>query len=160
MKNILLLCLIAFSSASFGQGNLQFNRALTITAGESYTVPPGKVFKVESINMNNTTVCIPRSSEVNFNCQQQNGTWSASTYGVYNSITYMTIANMNFTTPSFSGNTNPNFCSGVVNAPCWNWNFGSISLNTPIWLEAGKQVNIHSGVAAVLISGIEFNIVP
>ena len=58
MKNILLILAIAFSSASFAQGNLQFNQvinyensALTGTgdiAHGTITVPAGKVWKIES----------------------------------------------------------------------------------------------------------------
>lgn len=158
MKNLfLLVAFLGVTSFTKVQSDLQFNRALTLIAGQSYTVPTGKVFKIESINMNNTTVCIPRSSQVSFTCREASGTYRSRTYGVYNSITYMTIANMNFTTPSFGGHNS--FCSGVVDVSCWNWDFGGISLNTPIWLEAGKQVNIHSGVSAILISGIEFNVI-
>lgn len=63
MKNILLILAIAFSSASFGQGNLQFNQVLgidmtgTSAAGghivvqtSTITVPAGKVWKIESAN--------------------------------------------------------------------------------------------------------------
>ena len=53
MKNILLILAIAYSSASFAQGNLQFNQVLNIT-GETpggnvftaVTVPAGKVWKI------------------------------------------------------------------------------------------------------------------
>ena len=58
MKNILLILAIAFSSASFGQGNLQFNQVInsTITAAVettgtnigTITVPTGKVWKIET----------------------------------------------------------------------------------------------------------------
>jgi hypothetical protein len=55
MKNILLILAIAYSSASFAQGNLQFNQVLNIT-GEApggnvfttVTVPVGKVWKITS----------------------------------------------------------------------------------------------------------------
>ena len=60
MKNILLILAIAFSSASFGQGNLQFNQVVnnsyTATLGTTrttigtITVPAGKVWKIESAN--------------------------------------------------------------------------------------------------------------
>lgn len=59
MKNIFLILAIAFSSASFAQGNLQFNQVINYentafvpTAGSavqgSITVPTGKVWKVET----------------------------------------------------------------------------------------------------------------
>ena len=47
MKNILLILAIAISSASFAQGNLQFNQVKLVTTVE--TVPAGKVWKVESV---------------------------------------------------------------------------------------------------------------
>ena len=52
MNNILLILAIAFSSASFGQGNLQFNQVLILDAtpaGNAITVPAGKVWKIESV---------------------------------------------------------------------------------------------------------------
>ena len=58
MKNILLILAVAFSSASFAQGNLQFNQVINyensapsgagaITHG-TITVPAGKVWKIET----------------------------------------------------------------------------------------------------------------
>ena len=57
MKNIFILLAIAFSSASFGQGNLQFNQVINpsysgtgtgkINVG-SIVVPSGKVWKITS----------------------------------------------------------------------------------------------------------------
>jgi hypothetical protein len=160
MRNLFFLLIISLFLIpnSFAQGNLQFNRVITIISGQNYTVPEGKVLKIESINMSNSTVCVPRSSQATMNCQSQSGTWYSVTYGIYNAITYMTIANMNFTTPSYNGNTNG--CNGIVNTSCWNWNFGALSFNTPIWLEDGKQVNVHSGVSSIIISAIEFNVIP
>ena len=62
MKNILLILAIAFSSASFAQGNLQYDSTITlgesitdtyssntITTGVIYTVPDGKTLKIESM---------------------------------------------------------------------------------------------------------------
>ena len=57
MKNIFILLAIAFSSASFAQGNLQFNQVVNLNyshtgAGKvnvgSITVPAGKVWKATS----------------------------------------------------------------------------------------------------------------
>jgi hypothetical protein len=48
MKNLLLFFLTLISSILFSQGNLQFNQVLTLNNGVSYTVPQGKVWKVES----------------------------------------------------------------------------------------------------------------
>ena len=65
MKNILLILAITFSSASFAQGNLQFNQVISINTSQSwgtggssagwqadlYTVPADKVFKLTSTNI-------------------------------------------------------------------------------------------------------------
>ncbi len=48
MKKILFLYLIFLSFSLLGQGNLQFNQVLTLNNGVNYTVPQGKVGKVES----------------------------------------------------------------------------------------------------------------
>ena len=62
MKKLLVILAIAFSSASFAQGNLQFNQVMfleyttsvlgsaTTTAGV-ITVPAGKVWKIEHANL-------------------------------------------------------------------------------------------------------------
>ena len=47
MKNVLLILAIAFSSASFAQGNLQFNQVIKVI-DVNQAVPTGKVWKVES----------------------------------------------------------------------------------------------------------------
>lgn len=65
MKNTLLILAIAFSSASFSQGNLQFNQVLSYSqtfntsasgslysfTSPLYTVPTGKVWKIEKFVM-------------------------------------------------------------------------------------------------------------
>lgn len=68
MKNLLLLCAIVLSSAALGQGNLQFNQVISETfsifgnayntfynATDTYTVPAGKVWKIESISYSATS---------------------------------------------------------------------------------------------------------
>ena len=58
MKNILLILAIAYSSASFAQGNLQFNKVVSFngtTDGFTPSIPldtvgVGKVIKVTSLN--------------------------------------------------------------------------------------------------------------
>lgn len=63
MKKILTIAILLFSMASYAQGNLQFNQVLTYTgnvAGSSngpasspilYTVPSGKVCKIEAMGI-------------------------------------------------------------------------------------------------------------
>jgi hypothetical protein len=121
-KLFLLIAFFYVTSFAKSQGNLQFNQVLTITSGQSYTVPTGKVLKIESINITSTSVCVPKSSEVVTQCRQPSGSYVPQTYGIYNSISYMTIANMNFTTPSYTGGNNNAFCP-FVNSSCWNWDF-------------------------------------
>lgn len=65
MKNILLILAIAFSSASFAQGNLQFNQVIngemvavvpvSSTVIGSITVPAGKVWKIEAVSLISST---------------------------------------------------------------------------------------------------------
>jgi hypothetical protein len=59
MKNILLILAISFSSASFAQGNLQFNQVVNgsvdaniidYNESGSITVPAGKVWKIEAVS--------------------------------------------------------------------------------------------------------------
>lgn len=47
MKNLLFILAVAFSSASFAQGNLQFNQVIKVI-DVNQVVPAGKVWKVES----------------------------------------------------------------------------------------------------------------
>ena len=76
MKKILLFLAIFIQFNSFGQGELQFNQVITqvgtTTNAPIYTVPAGKVWKVESIsssypnylnvNINNVSVDLMYSS--------------------------------------------------------------------------------------------------
>ena len=141
------------------QGNLQFNKVLTLGPGDIYTVPQGKVLKIESINFSSNTVCIPKSSEVTKSCYLGNR-WGDVYYGVYTGINYLSIANQNFSTPNFNGNSIGSICDAVYNEDCQPYDFGSLKFNLPIWLDSGKSVQIHSGVTSILISAIEFNVVP
>lgn len=159
MKTIVYLITFIFSSIGFSQGNLQFNQVLTFESGDNYLVPTGKVLKIESINITSTSICIPRSSTVSRNCVMDGGNSSGAIGGIYNGINYLTIGNFNFNTPSFSGNGGY-YCSGWQNPECWQYNFTSLNFNTPIWLESGKKVSINSSFTSILISAIEFNIIP
>lgn len=159
MKNILLILTITFSISSNAQGNLQFNQVLTFVPGDNYTIPAGKCLKIESINMNSTNVCIPKSNTMTGSCASPSG-WTSGSYGIYNAITYLTLGNMNFQTPTFNGNQGTNSCAAWINTPCYNYNFGTLSFETPIWLEAGQIIIVHSNVSNMLVSALEFNIVP
>ena len=161
MRKIIYLSILLFTNFTYSQGNLQFNRVITFTPGSNYTVPTGKVLKIESINISSTSVCIPRTSSQTQTCQPAYGQAYNNTYGIYDGITFLTLNNINYVTPSFSGFVGGAYqCSNWSNADCWNYTFSNMSFNCPIWLEAGKRVYIHSGVASILISAIEFNIIP
>jgi hypothetical protein len=162
MKKLIIIVLFFMSFGVFAQGNLQFNRVITFTAGSNYTVPSGKVLKIESISTNGSNVSLPRTSTGEGSCRNSyNYGYVIYTYGIYNGITYLTIGNINFTTgnasginlgPCFGGESNPDFWSlGGVQTP---------QIQVPLWLEAGKTLNIHIGTFQILISAIEFNIVP
>lgn len=74
MKNIFILLAIAFSSASFAQGNLQFNQVVnfdyavtlnsyTTSIVDTWTVPLGKIWKITSASVgriNDSHICIMR----------------------------------------------------------------------------------------------------
>jgi hypothetical protein len=59
MKKIVVIALFFVATTSFAQGNLQFNQVLTYsgtsTASPNWTVPAGKVWKIETVNMVNFT---------------------------------------------------------------------------------------------------------
>jgi hypothetical protein len=159
MKKIIFIISLLFGTFSFTQGNLQFNRVVTFTPGSNYTVPVGKVLKIESINMNSTTLCLPKTGEENRTSSKY-----VCIAGIYNGINYLTIGNQVFSTPTMYGTS-----SGVqysdgscnfFNGSCWSYDFGSKIFNYPIWLEEGKTVLINSAVTSILISAIEFNIIP
>ena len=160
MKKSIVILIFFITLGAKAQGNLQFNRVLTITPGVSYTVPSGKVLKIESVNITSNSVCVPKSSSVSFICSPAYGSPYASEYGIYNPITYMIIGNLSFMTGGFNGSPGA-YCQGpyATNSSCWNATISSTSFNCPIWLEAGKTVTLDVGVASILISAIEFNIV-
>ena len=160
MKTIVYLITFIFSGIGFSQGNLQFNQVITFTPGSNYTVPTGKVLKIESVNISSSSVCIPRTSSQTQLCQPAYSAPSNVTFGIYDGITFLTLNNINYGTPAFSGYVGGAYQCNWSNPDCWNYTFSNMSFNCPIWLEAGKRVYIHSGVASILISAIEFNIIP
>jgi hypothetical protein len=172
MKNLILslrhaLCIALFSahfgmlSASlcsqlYSQGNLQFNQVLTFEPGESYTVPAGKVLKIESVSMNGNVVTVPMTSTQNIGCSGPYGNYTL-TVGIYAPVTYLMIGNISFFTPNIVGtcawllNPSPSTTTSTITSPV---------INCPLWLEAGKTVTIYSGSFQMIISAIEFNITP
>ena len=158
MKKLAVFSFFLVSFFGNTQGNLQFNKVLTLGPGDTYTVPQGKVLKIESINFSITTLCIPKTREVTKTCYLGNR-YGDVYYGVYTGVDFLTIANQKFRSPDFDGNST-SLCDAVYNEACKLYDFGSLKFNLPIWLDSGKNVQVHSGVTSILISAIEFNIVP
>ena len=153
---VILLFLITFGTKA--QGNLQFNRVVVLTAGSNYTVPANKVLKIESISTNGSTVCIPKTSSSTGYCSIPNF-YGQYTFGIYDSIIYITIANISYKTASAYGGTGN--CATAFNDDCHNVSVDTIQIPTPLWLDSGKNINIYNDPNfQILISAIEFNVVP
>ena len=154
MKILILSFFLVLCSLLYSQGNLQFNQVLTFEPGESYTVPAGKVLKIESVSMNGNGVTVPMTSQQNIGCYAQYvGNYTVSA-GVYAPVQYFTIGNVIFSTPVLYGtcsNLTPSTNIATIISPV---------INCPVWLEAGKSVTIFSGTFQMIISAVEFNIIP
>lgn len=136
------------------QGNLQFNRVVTFKPGDNYIIPTGKCLKIESVNYGSNVVIVPKTGVSQcYNC----GTIPYD-FGVYGPMIYLTIGNANFSTSSFNG-SNPACCMSY-NTPTATTSFNNLSVSCPIWLEAGKNVSVNSGVSNLIVSAIEYNIIP
>ncbi len=131
----------------YSQGNLQFNQVLNLVPGSSYTVPTGKVVKIESITFSGNSVCIPLTSTSIAVCGAGN-----AVVGNYNSIDYLALGNMVYST----GNAT-NVCNYT---PCLNKTVTVPSISVPFWLPAGKTISIFNNSFQICISAIEFNIIP
>jgi hypothetical protein len=149
MKKTIIIALVLMSFGVFAQGNLQFNQAINITGLGTYTVPTGKVLKIESINIGE--ICAPAVSSTLINCPG-----GGYTVPVYRPVDYLNISGMQFSSGS------------VVEAcgyfpsppPCRTVPSSSKVISLPIWLNAGKTITTSSsGTLNLIISGIEFNIV-
>lgn len=160
MKKTLQLFLLLVTLYANAQGNLQFNQVINLTSGENYTVPFGKVLKIESISMSSGTICIPRTSSGQGWCLTPQGS-VIYTYGNYNSVNYMQIGDLVFNSGSATGQINGGSCTGNANPDCWTIGTPDLSsvIKTPIWLKEGKSVFVYQGNIPILISAIEFNIV-
>ena len=141
MKILILSFFLVLCSLLYSQGNLQFNQVLVLTSGANYTVPSGKVLKIESI-LHDGTATIPFSACTG-SCVYNGSVCSVD--GIQIKLTSstgtascLTCPATNFTTDNFIAISNYVF---------------------PIWLSAGKIVTISSA-AGIRISAIEFNIIP
>jgi hypothetical protein len=159
--NFSLLFFLTFFHQAFAQGNLQFNQVLSLTNGANISVPTGKVWKVEAINLS-SNVTFGIGSLTNVSCQTLTATMPTNRRCYYTGD-YINIAGVQFSIPTLYYDTQSSSC----NTPCPVSNPVPLSSNTlsvssfktPIWLESGKNITIIPG-NGVLISVIEFNVVP
>lgn len=141
------MLLLSYAANSFAQGDLQFNQVINITPGQTYTVPEGKVLKVESVTFNNASVA---TTFVN-----QNGCGSNFGTCTYSTDVFLTINNVQISGTGTSFGTNCGGCTPTRNGPAT-----IPALGFPIWLNAGKVISVGSNVSGVFVSGIEFNVIP
>ena len=147
LKAIFLIMLLVNSNGSWSQGNLQFSQVINLTPGNTYTVPANKVLKIESLTFQSLSI-YTTTLQSQINCVQTSCvcTWSAQSYLNIGSLSYSSqLAN-----------------SSSI-APCPATNSGSVTLPNivfPIWLNAGKQIAIQNNVTGILLTAIEFNIIP
>jgi len=189
LLNLLLILHLPLGVLAQG-GNLQFNRVLNFTSGANYTVPQGKVLKIESTKFNlslsatlNYIGCdTTMSFDPNFNWNRINHFCKYSTTnnahsvqigpikiggfeqgGLFNGYPYVSITQFN----SYD-------CS--ICPPTYNtfYRIGSSDeLNCPLWLSEGEVVFIlpylqffqqfsstQSATNGIFISAVEFNVVP
>ena len=160
-------------------GNLQFNRVLNFTSGANYTVPQGKVLKIEN-------VLFDGSASINLNYSFCDSIFQSGTY-----LTYCRYAfPNNYSAPIEIGTLKltgigGNFDQGYHTTVNSNYSFftcnycapnellnvsfqASDNITCPIWLGEGEVLKIlpstivypSSGRRGFHISAIEFNIVP
>jgi hypothetical protein len=155
MKTIFTTFLIITSLSVFSQGNLQFNRVYNFTQGTNYTVPAGKVLKIESVNFNAPTLTLTYAS-CYVNCP---GCGSSS--GVtcsYNAPSVFTIDQNTFysTADNILYINSGGSCNVCPPTRQVSFNSSIVSLTMPIWLGEGKNLTINGN--GVFISALEFNI--
>ena len=159
-------------------GNLQFNRVLNFTSGANYTVPQGKVLKIENVLFDGYTT-------ININYSHCDSVFNNGSYDVMckyalpnNYSAPVEIGNFKLT--GQGGNFDQGYHTTYFGSNYWRCNScpPSVSLNfwfqasdnitCPIWLGEGEAVKIlpstivypSSGRKGFHISAIEFNIVP
>lgn len=176
MKKIIFYVLLIIPFSSFGQGNLQFNQILDLTNGANYTVPAGKVVKVTSVNspsgsFTGNFVGMPAyeyptyessgNYYINCNCQYRAtspiciGTICIDQF-IFNNGTSRVNYTSNPLTGIYAPSDTVNKCSATA---AGGYTLSASQINMPIWLSAGQQITIVNGFG-VLISAIEFNVVP
>lgn len=155
MKIIILTLFSVLSSLLYSQGNLQFNQVINLTNGSTYTVPAGKVLKIESVSMAGSSICLPRTSTTSQYCNGASGImWY--TIGIYAGFDYLTIGDYIFSVPQQTAACN----AAITNPNCYSYTISEPPVKTPIWLPAGKTVSVNMNSIKTFISAIEFNIIP
>jgi hypothetical protein len=145
IKAIFLILLLVNSKGSWSQGNLQFSQVINLTPGNTYTVPANKVLKIESLTTQSVSINTPLQSS---NCPNGNCTC------VYTLQPYLNIESLTYS-------AQPANLSVLYTCPATN--SASVTLPNivfPIWLNAGKQITIQNNVTGILLTAIEFNIIP
>ena len=175
---IIFSLLFSFSEAFCQGGNLQFNRVLNFTSGANYTVPQGKVLKIESLNTN--ILATFRLAKVGCDTFSYAGLCYYSLGYGFEAPVQIGPLKLNSSQSTF-GNINSNghliYNIGYITNDCINCPnhvdyvlsiFGN-NITMPIWLSEGelvKIINYQSALSAlsaysgIHISAIEFNIVP
>jgi hypothetical protein len=153
MKKILTILSLLFAFQSMAQGNLQFNQVINIKNGDTYTVPAGKVLKITSVTSSSkSSFKIPFS-----NCDSYGQCfYRASDFTMFQISNSIYSISQNIA-PVLSGISSGSGCNCPPNI---NYDTNLMySVPTPIWLKNGEIVSINPG-NGILISAIEFNIVP
>ena len=185
---IIFSLFFSFTDAFCQGGNLQFNRVLNFTSGANYTVPQGKVLKIESTKFNlslvatlnyigcDTTMSYDLFQAMRFNhyCKYSSTNNAHSVQigpikiggfeqaGLYNGYPYQLFTMYNYD------------CSVCPTTRNYPYRIGtSDELNSPLWLSEGEVVSVfpylqflpqfnshQSALNGIYISAIEFNIVP
>jgi hypothetical protein len=157
MKQIFFVLFLFIGSKLSAQGNLQFNQVINLSGSQTYTVPAGKCLKVESIQVINASAA---SSLTNCVCNPSFMGESQCTYagGVVCVIAGVTLNYAAFTKTGGSCSWQ-SMCPG--NCPqTASTNVTIPTLSFPMWLAEGKSISFGNTISGVLLTGVEFNIVP
>ena len=177
---IIFSLLFSFSEAFCQGGNLQFNRVLNFTSGANYTVPQGKVLKIESLNT--SIVATFRIGKVGCDtfssfpglCYYSLGYGYEAPVQVgslkLNSVqgTFVNINSNGHLIYSINSQST-NSCNSCPNHVDYTLSLSSQPITMPIWLSEGEPVKIInyqsalpglSPYSGIHISAIEFNVVP
>jgi hypothetical protein len=177
---LILLLILQLPLGVLAQGgNLQFNRVLNFTSGANYTVPQGKVLKIEN-------VLFDGSISINLNYSFCDTIYDYGRYYTYCKYAFpnnysapieigtlkLTGSGGNFE-QGYHTTINSNYSYYICNSCPLNVSLGfyfqaSDNITCPIWLGEGEVVKIlpstivypSSGRKGFHISAIEFNIVP